>query len=301
MQQNNGGYQNGQGNYGNIPNIPDNPYTQIYKEYLVDPGKQVEAVPKPKRVASIFLCVISTMLMVSFSIMWAVLSYMSITTQYSVDFGAGTSVGSSLLLFIYVMPGSIVTAIIAKVLNRKNIWPVINFICIGVLFLAVIVVSLFLPAWGEKLNSSYSRNEHSRLSEDWNRDVEELLEDYSFDVTDIDEDYNHLKGDPYEVRIFVSSEASRGQIDELNDFLLDLYKLNRNSRYRLSVKVYPCYYEPGDNSSFVYTKRIRFNNDSSPDDIDIEEVLFDDLDNARRVPGHVPEELEQGNLLIVVR
>ena len=302
MQQNNVNYQNGQGNPPDLQNIPDNPYTRYYHEYLIDTGnRKQDEVPRPKRVASIFLCAISTMLMVSFCVMWAVFSYMSITTRYTVDFGIESSVGASVMLFIYVMPGSLATAIIAKVINRKSLWAVINLICIGVLFVTVIVIGFFLPVWGEKLNTSYSRNENSRISEDWNRDVEELLEGYTFDVADIDEDYNHLKGDPYEVRIFVSSEASRGQIDELNDFLWNLYKLNRNSRYRLSIKVYPCYYEPGNNSSFVYTKRIRFNSDSSPDDIDIEEVLFDDLENARRVPGHVPEELEQGNMLIVVR
>ncbi len=86
------------------------------------------------------------------------------------------------------------------------------------LFVVVIIVSIFAPNWVGNVNQPYHAGD-TDISDDWNRDVKNLLREYSFDVADID----------------------------------------------------------------------------------IEERLYDDLDNGRRVPGHVPEELEDGNLLIVVR
>lgn len=300
MQQNNANYQNGQGNTPNHQNVPDNPYTQYYRQYFADPEKAKNEVPKPRRVASIVLCAVSTIVLVYFFAMWLILSYENINFKFSFDTGAGSGLAGSFMLLLMFLPGTLIPAIIAKVLNRKSIWALINIVCICIMFVAVIVVGIFLPAWSQKYNQT-NRTGDTNIADDWNRDVEELLEDYSFDVADIDEEYTHLKGDPFEVRIFVSSEASQAQIDELNDFLIELRDLDKDSRYRIVIKVYPCYYEPGNNSSFVYTPRYRIEYDSSSDEIDIEESLYDDLENRRRVPGHVPEELEQGNLLIVVR
>ena len=294
MQENNSNNQN-------INNVPGNPYTEYYHEYIVDPIQLKNEVPKPKRIASIILCVVSTMMLVSFPVMWIAMAYSTITNSTSVlDFG--TSVGASVLLFVYFLPGMLIPAIIAKILNRKNKWPIINIICMSVIFVTVLVLSFFLPKWADDstvLSSVYRQD--VRISEMWNSDVEELLDEYSFDVADNDRYFSNLSGDPYEIRIFVSSEATQTQIDELNDFLQQLRDLDKNSKYRMVIKVYPCYFEPGNNSSFVYTPRYRIEYDSTDREIDIENSLYDDLENRRRVPGHVPEELEEGNLLIVVR
>ncbi|MBR3279111.1 MAG: hypothetical protein IKG01_09495 [Lachnospiraceae bacterium] len=299
MQQNNGNNQNGQDIIPDINNIPGNSYTQYYHEYIVDPGTVKNEVPRPKRVASIVLCAVSTVMLVFYLVMCIAFICSSITSL-SPDMTVGSSLGAAAFLFVEFLPAAVVTAIVAKVLNRGNRWALINLICTGVLTVVMLVISIFLPSIGSSANRS-GRSYDGSISQDWNRDVEELLEDYSFDVADIDDDYSHLSGDPFEIRIYVSSEATQDQIDEINEFLLDLQKLDRDSRYRIVIKVYPCYFEPGNNSSFVYTKRFRFNYDTDSGDFDIEESLFDDLENARRVPGHVPEELEDGNLLIVVR
>lgn len=233
--------------------------------------------------------------------MWSAVAYTSITDGYIYNFGIDTSLALTIPFAVYFMPGALVTSIIAKALNRKSKWALINIIAACALFVTMLVISLFLPSWGRSINASGSSRDGG-ISGDWNRDVEELLEEYDFDVTDMDEDYSHLSGDTYEIRIFVSSEASDSDIDEINDFLRDLIELEQKTKYHhMVVRIYPCYFEPGDNSSFVYTKRFRLKEDTSPSDIYIEDSLYDGLKNARRVPGHVPEELENGNLLIVVR
>ena len=219
---------------------------------------------------------------------------------YSDVVTAGNSLSFSAMLFLCFLPGFLVPAIIAKVINRKSIWALINIVLICVLFVVVIIVSIFVPNWVGNVNQPYHAGD-TDISDDWNRDVKNLLREYSFDVADIDEDYTHLKGDTFDLRIYVSSEASQKEIDELNMFLKELRDLDKDSRYHIRIRVYPSYYEPGNNSSFVYTPRYTIEYDSSDRDIDIEESLYDDLDNGRRVPGHVPEELEDGNLLIVVR
>lgn len=204
------------------------------------------------------------------------------------------------MMFLFFLPGFLVPAVIAKVINRKSIWALINIVLICVLFVVVIIVSIFAPNWVGNVNHSYHAGD-TNISDEWNSDVKKLLREYSFDVADIDENYTHLKGDTFDLRIYVSSEASQKEINELNDFLKELRNLDKDSRYRIRIRVYPCYFEPGNNSSFVYTPRYTIEYDSTDRDIDIEESLYDDLDNGRRVPGHVPEELEDGNLLIVVR
>lgn len=129
--------------YPNINSVPDNPYTQDYHEYIVDPGEVKNEVSKPRRVGSIILCAISNILLFSFCIIWTVV-FCSILVD-----GSHVSVGDSVLLtiglFFYLMPGFLITSIIAKIINRKSKWALINLICIGIIIVALIIISIIVP------------------------------------------------------------------------------------------------------------------------------------------------------------
>lgn len=289
MEQNNSNFQDYQ-------NAPENPYTHYYHEYIVDPGEVRTEVTKPRRISSIILCALSTMVLFGTSVMWLVIYWMSINTEYSFELSPGVSIVPMTMLFLYCMLGSLAPAIVAKVINRKSKWAVINFICIGILFVAVIVASFFMP---KLVRNSASGS--SGIKGEWNRDVSELLEDYDFDVEDLNEDYRCVQDGTYEVWIYVSSEADDDQISDIDHFLNGLQDLGLTSKYNLTIKVHPCYYEPGDDDSFVYARRYKFDSDStSYREISIKYHLLEDLDDAEREQGHVPDELEEGDLLIVV-
>ncbi len=146
MEQNNGNYQNGGGNPPDLNKTPDNPYTQYYHEYIVTPGEVKNEVSKSKRVGSIVLCALSDMVMLSLTVYWIVLAYQAVN-GYAGVIDTGSFLAVTLLLFVYFMPGALVPSIIAKALNRKNKWALINLICLGVILVTILVLSFILPAW----------------------------------------------------------------------------------------------------------------------------------------------------------
>lgn len=295
--------QNGQGNYQQVNNAPNNPYTQYYREYIVEPGTAANEVSKPKRVASIFLCALSSMVLFSFVVMYTVFFY-QIYMDPSSEMTVEKCLSFSVLFFLYLSPGFLVTAIIAKVINRKSTWALFNIILICVIFVLLIVGSFLLPLWSQGLADA-KRSKVEEFSDAWNDGVEDLLDKYEFDVEDMNEDYFFEDGISYDVWVYVSSEATDKQLSDVNKFLEELYDLDDDLYkydYQLYFKVHPVYYEPGDDSSFVFghTNNIwpgSATRGAARINVNLDSVFL----YAPRETSHVPERLEQGDLLIVVR
>ena len=299
MEQNKINNQNGQVNYPEIKSAPDNPYTEYYNEYIVNPNDTNKAISKGKRVTSIILCAVSNMVMVSFFVMWIAIIFELVTGYRDDEVTVDVSVGLSLSLYAYLMVISLALAIVAKVLNRKSKWALINIISVFVILVVVIVVSLIVPGKAEN-------NRHDRsgiITEALNSDVEDLMGDYSFDVQDFDKKYKYRDGKDYDIWIYISSEASEDQIEELDDFLEDLYDMDSSRKYMITFTVHPVYFEPDDDSSFVFLDTYEFEYSKispTPEWADIDDHMYVGVYPQRKT-SHVPESLEKGQMLIVIR
>ena len=278
-------------NYPDLNNIPENPYTEDYHEYLVDPGVLQREVPKPKRIASIVLCAISNMIMLSFCVMWVVIVYMGLI-RFAKD--AGSSMSYSAVLFAYLLPGMLIPSIIAKILNRKSKWAIVNFVAMSVILVTIMIASMLMPTLLKDVKIK-------RLTDSWSREVDYTLKDYSFDVVDIDEDYSHVEDDVFEVWIYVSTEADDDRIAEIDDFLIELRNMDDKDIYKMPIEVHPCYFDPDEDSNIVYAKSYKFDESTTSNKVKIERTLKEKLKDEEGEPDSVPEELEEGNLLIVVR
>ena len=129
------------------------------------------------------------------------------------------------------------------------------------------------------------------------------MEEYSFDVQDFDGNYKYRKDKDYDIWIYVSSEASESQIRKLDDLLEDLYSMDSSREYRIRFTVHPVCFEPDDNSSFVFLDTYYFEYEKSfdnPEWADIDEHLYVNK-YSQRETSHVPEALEKGDMLIVIR
>ncbi len=295
MDQNNGNHQNGQGN------IPDNPYTQYYSEYIVTLDKlDKDAVSKPRRIVSLVLCAVSSMLILCFCVFAAVMVYQYVNVNVSSSAGTAEYLFASIIYYIYFMAFSLAASIIAKIINRKSIWSVINFILMGVILAAVISLSFVVPGMARTKRSEKSNEVSAAL----NRDIKEVLADYRFDVEDIDGDYSYDLEGPYEVWIYVSSEASKKKIQKLDDFLEDIYDMESSRDYRVTFKINPVYFEPDDDNSLVYINAYEFQYNHlspKPKTAHIDRHLNTVFEYSPRESGRVPEKLVKGNMLIVVR
>ena len=129
------------------------------------------------------------------------------------------------------------------------------------------------------------------------------MKDYSFDIQDFDEDYCYHDDDEYEIWIYVSSEASREQISNLDDFLEELYNMDSSVEYEITFTVHPVYFEPDDDSRFVFLKSYDFKYDRlshHPERADIDDHIDVGIYDPRE-SSHVPESVEEGQMLIVIR
>ena len=117
-------------------NIPDNPYTESYLKYIAKPvtaetkasGAAAKAL-SPKQIISMILCGVSTAWIVIFV---ALLALIILSGN-----GGRTEDVRFTIYFLSII--SLGPAIVAKVLNRKSIWALVNIICLGILFVALIV------------------------------------------------------------------------------------------------------------------------------------------------------------------
>ena len=114
----------------------NNPYTREYQKYIAKPVINTEIADKnpirPKQIISMILCGVSSLAMGFLVFIWALII---------ISGNAGKSDDVSFTI-IFLSFTSLAPAIVAKVLNRKSIWAVINMICLGVLFAALIVINL---------------------------------------------------------------------------------------------------------------------------------------------------------------
>jgi hypothetical protein len=120
---------------------------------------------------------------------------------------------------------------------------------------------------------------------------------------DIDEDFIYQMDTNYEIWIYVSSEASKEQISKLDEFLEGLYEMDSSREYQITFEVHPLVFEPDDNSRFVFKKPYTFRYETlspHPAQADIDKHIHV-LEYDRRDTSHVPESVEDGVMLIVVR
>ena len=115
-------------------NAPDNPYTQYYQEYIAKPVATDKKPLGPKQIISMILCGVSSAFIFIFVLILLVLII-------SGNAGRTEDVRFTIYFLSIISLGP---AIVAKVLNRKSIWALINIICLGVLFVSLIVTNLIL-------------------------------------------------------------------------------------------------------------------------------------------------------------
>ena len=147
--------------YRIINNAPDNPYNQYYQQYLVEPGDEKKEISKGKRIASMVLCAVSNMGLLSFCVYWVVNFYLM-----GIYGGGNQTVSNSVVftlsLFAYFMTVFLTTSVVAIVINRKSRWAVINFILIGVVFSTVMLISYIAPS-----NVARAEDKHSPITSNW--------------------------------------------------------------------------------------------------------------------------------------
>ena len=116
-------------------NVNDNPYTLYYQKYIAKPAANSEIIDKnpirPKQIISMILCGVSSFVMVFFGFIWALII---------VSGNAGKPDDVSFSIF-FLLCTALAPAIVAKVLYHKSKWAVVNFICLGVFFVAMIVIN----------------------------------------------------------------------------------------------------------------------------------------------------------------
>ena len=286
----------------NIPvanNAPDNPYTTYYNQYIANPNEQKNQTPKSKWLMATIFCAISNMLMVSFFAFWGAFIYQILTGFRDELADARKFTMVSVWLYLFFLLISLALSIVAKIVHRKGKWPVVNFVLLGVILVIVLVVS---PLEANKAQSNKIDREKT-ITKELNSDIEDLLKEYSFDVQDFDEDYRYHKDDEYHIWIYVSSEASRKQINEVDKFLEAVYDMDSSREYEITFVVYPVYFEPDDDSRFVFLKPYEFTYEKisgNPEWADIDDHLYV-VEFDQRETSHVPESVEEGQLLIVIR
>ena len=276
MYQKKGIGQNVQVNDPGTINTPDNPYTTLYNNYIAKPE---DRNVKPT----------------NSNLKWILATIFCALAATTIETYSMFSVG--LYLYFILMALGFSTA--AKVLHRKSIWAVINII----LSVAILAFVFILSPVVVKKGQEHKLNQEETITEELNSDIEELMEEYSFDVMDIDEDFIYQMDTNYEIWIYVSSEASKEQISKLDEFLEGLYEMDSSREYQITFEVHPLVFEPDDNSRFVFEKPYTFRYEKlspHPEHADIDKHIhvgeFDWRD-----PSHVPESVEDGVMLIVVR
>ena len=124
--------------YPDQSNFPNNPYSQSYQEYIADPEKLKNEVSKPKRIASMVLCGVSTAWVVLSGCFWAILYAAGVDPDKAINMG---------LTMVFLFCFMLIPAIIARVINYKSKWAVIDIICVCIAFVAVVAMSIFMPPW----------------------------------------------------------------------------------------------------------------------------------------------------------
>lgn len=288
----------------NIPvanNAPDNPYTTFYSNYIAKPtpdGQKPQTSKSKWMLATIF-CGIANLLMFVYCIFMLSITELVLTGYKTETVSVENFASMALMLYAYFLIIALALSIVAKVLHRKSKWAVVNYILLGVILAGVLVVSFIVPGKAEAINQK--RDE--QITEELNSDIKHLMKKYSFDVMDFDKDYSYHDGDEYDIWIYVSSEAKSSQISKLDDFLEDLYKMDSSVEYKITFTVHPVYFEPDDDSRFVFLKTYKFEYDNlsyEPERADIADHIHI-RDYSPRESGYVPESVEQGQMLIVLR
>lgn len=290
---------NGQVNNPGIKGVPGNPYTTTYQEYIVDPGAKITGVTRGRKVASMVLCALADMTMLTFCVMLFVFIYQLLIGYRNETVTTENFTVGSLVVFAYFNVISLTLSIVAKALNRKSIWAVFNFILIGIILAAVIAVSQIVPG----MVNDKRKERDSAVTEALNSDIEDLMREYSFDVQDYDEDYKYRKDSEYDIWVYISSEASDKKIREVDDFLEDIYSMDSSRENKITFVVHPVYFEPDDDSRFVFLHTYEFQYETlspRPYWADIDDHIKVWEFDARET-SHVPEEVEKGQMLIVIR
>ena len=126
-------------------NIPNNPYTFDYDEYIAQPGVVNTGISNGKRITSMVLCIVSSVLLFAFCVFWSVVTYININMG-DVNLTAEASLAYSAMLFVYFGPLFLATAIVAKTLNRKSVWALINIILSCLALVVIMILSVILPS-----------------------------------------------------------------------------------------------------------------------------------------------------------
>ena len=131
-------------NYSEINNVPDNPYSEYYQEYIADPEQVKKEVSKARRVASTITCAASDAIVLTLGGMW---TYFFVSAaSYSSEINVDGIFAFTLLFLIYFLP-ALALSIVAKCINHKSKWALINIICISVFMGLMIALSFVLQAF----------------------------------------------------------------------------------------------------------------------------------------------------------
>ena len=179
----------------------------LFRSNPYDPNAN-QPVPKSKKIMATVFCGVSNFLMVAYLGYWGELAY-EILNEYRDDLATAKDFTTlAVFLYVFFLFVALALSIVAKVLYRKSKWAVINFVLLGAILAFALIVSPIVVEKGQ----ANRQNKEELITEELNSEIENLMEEYSFDVMDLDEDFIDQMDGNFEIWIYVSSEASSGQI-----------------------------------------------------------------------------------------
>lgn len=124
--------------YQDMDNVHDNPYNKDYQEYMAGLREAKKEITKPRRIASIILC--------SFSTGWIFLTSFFWVLLYLISNDNGSPVTSAIIMF-FLFCVMLIPAVIAKIVNRKSKWALIDIICTCIVLVVVMITGIICPPW----------------------------------------------------------------------------------------------------------------------------------------------------------
>lgn len=249
------------------------------------------------------LCSIATALTALCLILVPFFAFATVASTLSNGNGSVTP-GSMVTMMILSGGGfviSLVLAIIAIVTDKRKAWGVVCIVVdsllviVGAVLMAILMSSAVMATKGmrEYLGSQYEVEITNSIPDD----IRTCMEKHDFDVAEMTDDYDS----PIitlELHLYVSRNASKEKIDDATLFLKELRELCDN--YGGSVRVYPCSFDPDDEDSFVYPYSYHLDSRSIEKNFDLNRNINNARDFMDPEHGHVPEHIEEGDMLIVI-
>lgn len=250
------------------------------------------------------LCTISTVLTVLSLFLAPFFAFAAVAS--TLGNGTGSITPSSMIMMLLLcgvgLVAALVLAIIAIATNKRKAWGIVCIIVDGLLVLAGTVLLIIVIAAGvsavNNMQDFYASQYQIDITDSCPDDIRSLLDKHDFDVAIMDEDYDSSVVS-LEIHIYISSNASREKIDDASYFLEELRALC--DHYAGRARVYPVYFDPDDENSFIHLYDFSVTSNTVKSRFNLYNQITSAQSYMERVHGEVPDELEEGDILIVIQ